>query len=165
MLKSIEYSPMSVVGLGYNEFPHELEGFGLLTTTSSNKDILEVLWDSSIFHDRAPKGKKSLRVMIGGQRSPQLALRSDEELLKIAINGIKETMGVEVTPDVSYVKKYVKGIPNYRVGHLDSMDQLFTKLKEHKGLYFNSSAYYGIGLNDCIGNSKKVAEQVLEEMN
>ncbi len=164
MLNAIEYSPISIVGLGYNELSCDLKGFGLLTTTSSKKEILGVLWDSSIFNDRAPKGKKSLRVMIGGQRNPELALKNDEELLEIAVRGVKETMGLDAVPDVSYVKKYERGIPNYRVGHLESMEKLFKKLKEHKGLYLSSNAYYGVGLNDCVGNSKKMAEQILAEM-
>ena len=165
MLSAIEYSPISIVGLGYNELSHDLKGFGLLTTSSAKKEILGVLWDSSIFDDRAPKNKKSLRVMIGGQRNPKLALKSDEELLKIAIHGVKETMGLEAIPDVSYVKRYEKGIPNYRVGHLEHMGKLFEKLKEHKGLYLSSNAYYGVGLNDCVRNSKKIAEQIIGELN
>ncbi len=164
MLDSIEYSPISIVGLGYNELSHDLKGFGLLTTSSAKKEVLGVLWDSSIFHDRAPKGKKSLRVMIGGQRSPELAMKSDKELLEIAIRGIKETMGLDVLPDVSYVKRFERGIPNYRVGHLESMGELFEKLKNHRGLYLSSNAYYGVGLNDCVRNSKKMAEQILAEM-
>ncbi|MDX1808645.1 MAG: protoporphyrinogen oxidase [Sulfurospirillaceae bacterium] len=164
MLKDIEYSPISVVGLGYNEMKHDLNGFGLLTTSSSKKEVLGVLWDSSIFSDRAPRGKKSLRVMIGGQRNPKLALTSDKELAKIALKGVEETMGVSDTPDVVYVKRWVKGIPNYRLGHLDRMDILFDRLKQHNGLYLSSNAYFGVGLNDCVANSKKVAMQVLSEM-
>ena len=164
MLNDIEYSPISIVGLGYNELSHDLKGFGLLTTSSAKKEILGVLWDSSIFDDRAPKGKKSLRVMIGGQRNPDLALKSDEQLLEIAVRGVKETMGFDTTPDVTYIKRYERGIPNYRVGHLDRMNELFDKLTKHKGLYLSSNAYYGVGLNDCVGNSKKMAEQILKEM-
>lgn len=164
MLKNIEYSPISVVGLGYNAMQHDLNGFGLLTTSSAKKEVLGVLWDSSIFSDRAPLGKKSLRVMIGGQRDPKLALTSDKELVQIALKGVKETMGVSDAPDVIYVKRWVKGIPNYRLGHLERMDKLFNKLKEHKGLYLSSNAYFGVGLNDCIANSQKVASKVLEEL-
>jgi len=164
MLNSIEYSPISVVGLGYNKLSHDLQGFGLLTTTSAKKDVLGVLWDSSIFADRAPQGKKSLRVMIGGQRSPELALKSEEELLEIAIRGVKETMGLDVIPDASYVKRYERGIPNYRVGHLKSMEKLFDKIKEYNGLYLSSNAYFGVGLNDCVRNSKQMAEKILQEI-
>lgn len=165
LLHDIEYSPISVVGLGYSELKHNLDGFGLLTTTSSKKDVLGVLWDSSIFEDRADKGKKALRVMIGGQRNPDLALKNDEELKNIAIKGVKETMGIEELPETVYVKKWEKGIPNYRVGHLERMQKLFEKLKKYNGLYLSSNAYFGVGLNDCVGNSKKVANEVLEALN
>lgn len=163
-LDDIEYSPISVVGLGYDTFSHDLNGFGLLSTTSAKKDILGVLWDSSIFKDRAPSGKKSLRVMIGGQRNPELALKSEEELIKIAKEGIKETMGVTDEPTVAYVKRYERGIPNYRVGHNAKMQVLFDKLSEHKGLYLSSNAYFGVGLNDCVGNAKKVALELIKEI-
>ncbi len=164
MLDDIEYSPISVVGLGYNELSHKLQGFGLLATSSAKKDVLGVLWDSSIFTDRAPKNKKALRVMIGGQRSPALALKSEKELKEIAVKGAKETMGIDELPDVSYVKKWERGIPNYRVGHLKKMDKLFKRLREHKGLYLSSNAYFGVGLNDCVGNSKKVAKEIIDDM-
>ncbi len=162
MLADIEYSPISVVGLGYDELSHDLNGFGLLATSSARKEILGVLWDSSIFEDRAPGSKKALRVMIGGQRNPDLALKSDEELKNIAINGVKETMKIGEKPSVTYVKRWERGIPNYRVGHLERMKELFKRVKEHKGLYLSSNAYYGVGLNDCVANSKKVAEEVVK---
>jgi len=153
MLDDIEYSPISVVGLGYNELSHDLQGFGLLTTSSAKKEVLGVLWDSSIFIDRAPKNKKALRIMIGGQRNPDLALKSDEELKSMAIKGVKETMSIEESPSTTYVKQWKKGIPNYRVGHLEKMKKLFKKLKEHKNLYLSSNAYFGVGLNDCVRKS------------
>ncbi len=164
LLHDIEYSPISVVGLGYSRLNHDLKGFGLLTTSSSKKDILGVLWDSSIFTGRAPEGKKSLRVMIGGQRNPDLALKSDEELKQIAIQGVKETMGVKELPDTVYIKRWERGIPNYRLGHLERMDKLFKKLKKYDGLYLSSNAYFGVGLNDCVRNSKEVASEVLKNL-
>lgn len=160
-LDQIEYSPISVVGLGYEHLQHPLDGFGLLTTTSAKKEILGVLWDSSIFDDRAPKGKKSLRIMIGGQRDKALALKTDDELLHIAINGVKETMGVDQKPDVSYVKRWEKGIPNYRVGHLSLVEQIYDLESKIEGIYLNSNAYRGVALNDCVANSKACTKRVL----
>ena len=163
-LNNIEYSPISVVALGYDNLDHDLKGFGLLTTTSANREVLGVLWDSSIFEDRAKNGKKLLRVMIGGQRDPKLALMSKKELIEIAIRGVKETMGIETKPDFTYVVAYERGIPNYKVGHLTNVDQIFKDLEKHNGIYLNSNAYYGVGLNDCVANSKKCAEEVLGEL-
>ena len=161
-LNDIEYSPISIVGLGYDFLKDDLKGFGLLATTRAKQKVLGILWDSSIFLDRAPKGKKLLRAMIGGQRSPELALKSDEELIELAKDGIKCIMGIERVPDMIYVKRWEKGIPNYKVGHLENIEKIFEKIKEHKGLYLNSNAYRGIGLNDCVSNSKKCAKEVVE---
>jgi protoporphyrinogen oxidase len=43
------------------------------------------------------------------------------------------------------------------------MKKLFTLLKAHKGLYLSSNAYFGVGLNDCVSNAKKVAKKFIEE--
>ncbi len=162
-LDKIEYSPISIVGMGYDNLEHNLQGFGLLATSRAKKEVLGVLWDSSIFDDRAEKNKKLLRAMIGGQRSPLLALKNEDELLKLAINGVKETMGIETKPDMFYIKKWEKGIPNYKVGHLANVDKIFKSLENIEGIYLNSNAYYGVGLNDCISNAKKCAQKVINE--
>ncbi len=159
-LAEIEYSPISVVGFGYDHLNHPLQGFGLLTTASAGKEILGVLWDSSIFSDRAPSGKKSVRVMIGGQRNPELALEDEARLIEIARRGIRETMGTDETPSVVFVQRWPKGIPNYRVGHLANVDRIFQRLEDHRGLFFNSNAYYGVGVNDCVANGLKCAERL-----
>jgi len=160
-LGQVGYTPIAVVGFGYRELAHPLKGFGLLTTAASQQEILGVLWDSSIFPDRAPAGKKSLRVMIGGQRNSELALRSEDELIGIARRGLAQTMGVNETPAVTFVKRWRRGIPSYRLGHLANVERIFARVaNQWPGIYLNSNAYWGIGLNDCVGNARRCAEAV-----
>lgn len=159
-LETIEYSPIAVVGLGYRHLDHPLEGFGLLTTAAAGKTILGVLWDSSVFPDRAPAGCKSLRVMIGGQRNPELALQDEDRLIAIALQGVRETMGVTTPPDVTFLRRWERGIPNYKLGHLALVDAIEAKARTHPGLHLNSNAYRGIGVNDCVRNSRALAESL-----
>ena len=159
-LAAIEYSPLAVVGFGYRHLDHPLDGFGLLTTTAAGLPILGVLWDSSIFPDRAPAGSKCLRVMIGGQRNPEQMLLDDAELLASARAGIRLTMGVDAEPDVSFVKRWAQGIPNYPVGHLRAMDELFAQVACYPGLHLNCNAYRGIAMNDCVRNSRELAQRL-----
>ncbi len=160
-LADIEYSPISIVGVGYDTLSHPLKGFGLLATTRAKKSVLGVLWDSSIFTDRAKEDKKLLRAMIGGQRDPKLALQDNETLINSALKGIKDTMGIDKKPDTIYVKKHDKGIPNYRVGHIKRVENIMNMVDKIEGLYLNSNAYKGIGLNDCVSNSKLCAKEVV----
>ena len=159
-LDAIGYSPVAVVGLGYDHLDHPLDGFGLLTTSSAGKKILGVLWDSSVFPDRAPQGKKSLRVLIGGQRDPDLPSLDEGKLVDLALEGVAETMGCRAAPDVVYFRRWARGIPNYSVGHLANVHGLFALAEKFPGLYLNSNAYYGISMNDCVANGRKTAEKI-----
>lgn len=161
-LEAIAYSPVAVVGLGYHRLDRPLDGFGLLTTSGAGLDILGVLWDSAVFPDRAPPGAAALRVMIGGQRNPELVGRDDAQQLEIARRGVAETMGVTAAPDVTFVKRWRRGIPHYAVGHLARINALFARLQALPGLYLNSNAYYGIGLNDCVAASRDCAAAIAD---
>lgn len=159
-LAGIEYSPIAVVGFGYRHLEQALDGFGLLTTTAAGLPILGVLWDSSIFPDRAPEGACSLRVMIGGQRNPELVQQDEAGLIDMAREGIRLTMGVDTGPDVSFVQRWKHGIPNYGLGHLQAMEELFAHAANYPHLHLNCNAYYGIAMNDCVRNSRELAERM-----
>ena len=157
---AIDYTPISVVGFGWKALNHTLDGFGLLTTHSAGQRILGVLWDSSIFTDRAPTGQRCVRIMIGGQRQPDLALRTHDALIAIARQGLQATMGITQAPDTVFVKSWPRGIPNYRVGHLGRVATIERLLSGHTGLSLNANAYRGIGINDCVANSRITAAAI-----
>ena len=160
-LARIEYSPIAVVGFGYHSLPDSLDGFGLLTTSDARLSILGVLWDSSIFPDRVPRGAKSLRVLIGGQRDPALVGQDDAGLVETARAGLERTMGLTRDPDVVYVKRWERGIPGYGLGHLANVDAIFARVSRIPGLYLNCNAYRGIAMNDCARASRDLAQRIL----
>jgi oxygen-dependent protoporphyrinogen oxidase len=69
-------------------------------------------------------------------------------------------MGVDAEPDVSFVRRWGRGIPNYPVGHLQSMQELFARVAAYPGLHLNCNAYRGIAMNDCVRNSRELAERM-----
>ncbi|NLY04252.1 MAG: protoporphyrinogen oxidase [Campylobacter sp.] len=160
-LNAIEYTPISVVGLGYEKIDHDLRGFGLLTTSSSKQPALGVVWDSSMFYDRAPEGGALLRVMIGGQRDKDLGLKDDKTLVELAKLSVRNTMGVNDKVSKTYVKRHEKGIPNYGLGHMANVNEIFKEIRRVDGLYLNSNAYKGVAMNECIKNSRLTARDVL----
>jgi protoporphyrinogen/coproporphyrinogen III oxidase len=156
-LRLIEYSPIAIVALGYDDLENQLDGFGLLTMKSSYSQALGILWDSSIFKGRAEASKKLIRVMIGGQRNPTLAVKEENELVEIAIGAVMQIMHNNNKPLLTNVARWYKGIPNYAVGHLALVEKIFAHLTKHNGLYLNSNAYKGVSFNDCVKNSKELA--------
>ncbi len=161
-LQKIDYSPIAVVGFGYEELEHPLNGFGLLTTSAAGLPILGALWDSSIFPDRAPDGSKSIRIMIGGQRNPELVALDDKQLLKLAREGLRKTMQIDKEPDSIFIKRWTRGIPSYSPGHLDRVASIFEQLATHPGLHLCANAYGGIAMNDCVRNGRELALRIAD---
>ncbi|SNR59432.1 protoporphyrinogen oxidase [Desulfurobacterium atlanticum] len=165
-LNEIDYSPIAVVAFGFRKkgLGHDLDGFGFLVPRTENRKILGVLWDSSIFPNRAPEGKALIRAMVGGARQPQLAMAGEEEIAKFTYKDIKKIMKIRHKPEITKVFKHTKGIPHYTVGHLEKVEEIFKRTTNHKGLYLNSNAYKGVGVNDCVYNSLKTAEAVVKNI-
>ena len=157
LLSRIEYTPIAVVGLGFRSPMASPDGYGLLTTSSARTPILGVLWDSSIFPDRAPAGAFSLRVLIGGQRAPQLVELDERGLMDTAREGLRTTMQLDRDPDVTFVQRWPRGIPSYSVGHLAIVDAAFARAARIPGLHLNCNAYRGVAMNDCVHHSRQLA--------
>ena len=161
-LAEIPYAPISVVALAFREedtlrFPPR--GFGFLVPRKAGLSILGCLWDSSIFPNRAPKGKVLLRAMVGGDRQPHLALESPERLVEMVRKDLAITMGISAFPLLIQIFQHEKGIPQYVVGHSARLERIEGYLRELPGLFLNSNAYRGIGLNDCVANSMETARK------
>jgi oxygen-dependent protoporphyrinogen oxidase len=165
-LSAIPYSPISVVALGYDKatLGNPLDGFGFLIPRGEKRKILGALWDSSVFPNRAPEGKALIRAMVGGVRAPALAALPSAELLELVRSELSMTMGVTAEPVLSRTYYHEKGIPQYLVGHGKVLGRIEERLAANPGIYLNSNAYRGIALNDCVYQSRLVAERVAREM-
>jgi len=159
-LARIEYTAIAVVGVGYRSCPVKVDGFGLLTTSASQVPILGVTWDSSIFPQRAPPGGCSLRVMIGGQRAPELVALDERGLIERARAGLRTTMQLDREPDVTFVQRWPRGIPAYSPGHLAVVDAIFARAGRIPGLHLNCNAYQGVAMNDCARESRELALRI-----
>ena len=166
LLASIEYSPISVVALGFEKrgLGHNLDGFGFLVPKVEGRKILGALWDSSVFPNRAPEGKALIRVMIGGARQPELALKSEEELTEIALKELKRIMKIRHYPEMVKVFRHEKGIPHYTIGHAEKVERIFKLGRELGNLFFCNNAYKGVGINDCTKSARETAEKVLNSL-
>ena len=166
LMKEIFYPSVSVVCLGYKreKIHHNLKGFGFLIPFKEGRKILGTLWDSSIFPNRAPEGYVLLRTMLGGARRSELALEHEQKLILLVMDELRDIMGIAVEPDFAKVYTHRKGIPQYALGHEEKVRQIAGICKNYRGFYVTGNAYGGIGVNDCIENSYKLAERIIQEI-
>jgi len=166
LLGDIFYPSITVVCFGYKKerIKYPLNGFGFLIPYKEKRKILGTLWDSSIFPNRAPDDMVLMRSMIGGARNSGLALMEEDKIVDIVINELRDIMDINVTPDFVKIYRHEKGIPQYHVGHERRLSRIEELLSKFKGLYLTGNAYRGIGVNDCIENSFKLAERIAKDI-
>ncbi len=161
-INQIPYSPMAVVGLGYDigdlgEPPH---GFGYLIPSVERRKILGALWTSSIFPNyRSPDDRVLIRVMIGGARDHTTPFLDDAELVETARTELSTTMGLHAQPVFTTIFRWEKAIPLYTVGHLERLKSAEDALP--RGLVLAGNAFRGVGINDCVRESEAAAEKAL----
>jgi len=166
LLDNIPYAPAFVVGFGFNEadVKHDLDGFGYLIPLKENRKILGALFTSSIFPERAPEGKKLIRVIMGGDCNRWIIDKPEDELVLIALEGISDTLGIKGHPGVIQYFKWNKAIPQYYTGHAEIVREIETICDEISNLYIGGNLLYGIGINDCTRTSYQIAEKVVNEI-
>jgi oxygen-dependent protoporphyrinogen oxidase len=168
-LADIETAPIVVVCLGYDAAGVErergaLDGFGFLIPRGQGPRTLGVLWDSSIYTNRAPEGAALMRVMLGGARDRGVLNLSDAEVLNVVRSDLKETMELARPPDFVKIIRHRVGIPQYTIGHLDRLARIEDRLSRIPGLYLAGNSYYGPSINSCIAEAGPLADRVLERL-
>jgi oxygen-dependent protoporphyrinogen oxidase len=165
-ISEIPYPPVAVVCTGYKrqKVQASLDGFGFLVPNREGRKILGTLFDSSIFPNRAPEDYVLLRTMVGGARAFSVANEEDNKLIDTVLSEISDIIGIKAEPEFIRIYRHERAIPQYTIGHQDRLEKIDEIVARHKGLYITGNAYRGIGVNDCIDNSYKLAERIFEEV-
>ncbi len=155
-LLNIRSQGIAVVNVGYDERVLPVEGFGYLTSTYANEDILGVVFDSSIFpeHNRS---QEETRLTIKLEESG----KTQEDYINAALKGIRRHLGISRTPKGIHFKHAQRAIPQYRVGHLEKieeLDALFRQKFPHCALVGNYLT--GVSVDACIERAKKMVCQL-----
>jgi oxygen-dependent protoporphyrinogen oxidase len=161
-LQSIPYASTATVSLAYrlSDVPRELDGYGYVIPRREGRKALACTWTSTKFPHRAPEGYALIRVFIGraGQEIPW----DENELLDVAKEELKLTLGVTAEPLVFCVFLWDKAMPQYNLGHPDILKRVDTALENHPGLALAGNGYRGIGIPDCIHSGELAVEHVLK---
>jgi protoporphyrinogen/coproporphyrinogen III oxidase len=159
---SIQSAPVVVVCLGFAERDVQPvpRGFGFLVPGRENLPILGTLFDTWVFPNRSQPGHVLFRTMIGGARDPGAVDAGDDDLVDRALSTLQKLLGLRSQPEMIYVVRHRRGIPQYPVGHAATLAQIDSALRRHPGLFLTGNCYRGISMNSCIKDVESVAEQL-----
>ena len=161
-LEEIPYAPVAVICLAYrrDQVSHPLDGFGFLAGRDQGLRILGAIFVSTLFPAHAPSGTVSLRVLAGGARDPEAVALSEGELEALAVRELTSLVGIQGEPVERRVFRWAQGIPQYNVGHSKRVRRIEGWLAQLPGLFVTGNAYRGVGINDCVSEGRRVAEEV-----
>lgn len=161
-LQSIPYASTATVSLAYrlSDVPRNLDGYGYVIPRREGRKALACTWTSTKFPHRAPEGYALIRVFVGraGQNIPW----DEGELLDVAKEELKLTLGITAEPLVSRVFMWDKAMPQYNLGHPEILKRIDSALEKHPGLALAGNGYRGIGIPDCIHSGELAVEKILK---
>jgi oxygen-dependent protoporphyrinogen oxidase len=162
VFSEIRYPPVASVVLGFRreDVAHSCQGFGMLIPRVEGFKILGTIFSSSLFPNRAPAGHLTLTSYVGGERYPDLAGLSPDELFAITCEDLRVLLGVRGKPTFQHSVYYPKAIPQYVVGYgryRELMKEVETKAP---GFFLAGHYRDGISLSDSIVSGCNVADRV-----
>ncbi|MDA8234854.1 MAG: protoporphyrinogen oxidase [Clostridia bacterium] len=164
-LQEIPYVSSATVSLAYRrtDVKTDLNSFGFVIPRKENRKIMAVTYSSTKWHKhRTPNDEYVLvRAFVGGPGNQELVTIDDEKMLKMVQSEVKEIMGIDAKPVRTKIFRWVKGMPQYTMGHLERMEEVEKQLSKYPGLYIVGGSYRGVGISNCIGEGSGAAEKAL----
>ena len=164
VLDSITWTSAATVSLAYraDRIGHSLHGFGFLVPTVEKRKIMASTWSSTKWLGRAPEGYAMIRAFVGGPHNQALAEQHDDEMIGNVRSELRQIMGVEAEPEKAWVFRWLRGMPQYTLGHLERLEFIDSRLEEHPGLYVCGNSYRGIGTGDCMNSGEQAVDRALQ---
>ena len=165
-LTSIEYVSTATASVAFrrDQVGHDLKGFGFVVPRAEDRPVMATTWSSSKFDGRAPQGHVLLRSFLGRAGREAAAQLDDGEMAKVVRSELREIMGISADPEFVEIFRWPRGMPQYRVGHVDLVAHIEAAVARVPGVELAGGAYHGIGIGDCLREGAAAAERALEHV-
>lgn len=165
-LRDIAYVSVANVILVYDKAHVQapLDGSGYVVPKREGRLITACTWTSSKWGHTAPDHRVVLRCYVGRQGHEEWQSLTDEQMIEGVRKDLRELSDIDAEPLFVKVNRWAKSMPQYPVGHLDVLEDVQSALaKSAPGIFLAGSAYYGVGLPDCIKQGKDAAGKALND--
>jgi oxygen-dependent protoporphyrinogen oxidase len=158
----IEYAPVAVVAAGYrrDQIRRSTKGFGFLVPRSEGLRVLGTVWNSSLFAERAPEGMACFTSFAGGATDPGLCELSDDEVKKTICDEVERVLQITGRPVTTMVHRYSRALPQYNLGHCETVSALGTLTSAVPGLFLAGNYLSGPAIGACVEQASQTADSV-----
>jgi oxygen-dependent protoporphyrinogen oxidase len=166
-LASIPHASVALVTFAFepDALAGPLDGSGFLVPRTAGRILTAASWSSSKWAALAPDrgdGTVLVRASAGRADDRRIAELDDDALGARLVADLAATMGVVGDPSAVRVRRWPSSFPQYRVGHLQLVDELEADLVQHAPtLAVAGNALRGVGIPASIRSGQVAAERVL----
>jgi oxygen-dependent protoporphyrinogen oxidase len=161
-LASIDHPPVAVLALGFRreDVGHKLDGFGFLVPDVERRNVLGVVFSSSVFPGRAPEGHVLLTAFVGGVRNPDLANADLSTLTARVLDDLRLLLGVRGEPTFRAFHLWPKAIPQYTLSHGRFREIMDDAERRNPGFALAGSYREGVAVGDVIASAGQAADRI-----
>jgi oxygen-dependent protoporphyrinogen oxidase len=173
-LMQLEASSAVVVGLAFDQHFALPQGFGFLVPPvigdkqgtddgpQAKSRLLAATFMDQKYGHRVPEGGRLLRGFFGGATAEALFAASDAEIAAQTRTELEAVLGFALPPAVvTVVRRWPRSLPQYAVGHLERMEELFGRVRALGGLWLLGNGYRGVGLPDLARDARAAAREAV----
>jgi oxygen-dependent protoporphyrinogen oxidase len=160
-LRGFHRAPVALVYLGVDAHgvPRAADGFGCLVAKGEEPRVLGVVFESTVWPDRAPQGQVLLRCIFGGGRDPEAAALPDAELIELARRDAGVLLEASIEPTHASVIRWQHGIAQYDIGHRDHVRAAVAAARSHR-IALAGADYRGAGINDLCADADVIVAEL-----
>jgi oxygen-dependent protoporphyrinogen oxidase len=162
-LASVKYRPAVTVNLSYEPEVYEAfipKAYGFIVPSREQRPLLACTFSTRKWEGRGSDDRGVVRTYFGGPGMEWAMKASDEDLIAVSESQLGDLLGLyETAVDVS-VHRFPVGLPEYRVGHRQKVQQWREALEVHSSLALAGNYLDGVGLPDCVRAGRRAIKKV-----
>lgn len=166
-MSSLTYAPVMEVNVGMTDtYGGDYRAFGGLVPTVERQQILGILFPSSCFTGRAPKGGALFSFFIGGIKHPEMMDKTDDEIRQLVTQCLHSMLKFpeEARPAFIDISRHNKAIPQYTAESGQRFNVIRELQRDYPGLTIGGNLRDGIGMAHRITQATQIASLVAETL-
>ncbi len=164
LLEEIPYASTATISMTYptTDVEGHIQGFGFVVPRKEERTLLACTWTSLKWPGRSQEGESLIRCYMGGRGREALLEAEDQQLVASVRQELQSITGITSPPGYSEIHRWVRGMPQYVIGHQARLTSIQDLLRTSPTLHICGAGLYGIGIPDCIREGKRVADSLIE---
>lgn len=163
VISSLTYARVIQTVVGYKHWEgRPIDAFGGLIPSIEKRNILGILFPSTLFVNRAPEGGALLSVFLGGLKNDAIFDKTDREICDLVIDEVQKTLHTSSKPDLLQLFRYPYAIPQYELSTGERLAAMERVQLQYPGLYIAGNSCNGIGMSDRVKQARNLADKLIE---